>query len=71
MPLSRAELQARLNELEAAIPGLQQTYGHNFIEAFGSLADAIAEAAAPGDDRDWVENRAVDMLERRGQGAPS
>lgn len=66
MPLNREQLQAHLHRLEGSVPGLVDTQEHHFIEAFAAMAETIADAAAPGADRDWVEHQALGMLARHG-----
>ncbi|OUL25898.1 hypothetical protein BV378_14270 [Nostoc sp. RF31YmG] len=66
MPLSREQLQAHLDQLDGTVPGLVETQDHHFFEAFAAMVETIADAAAPGADRDWVEHQALGMLARRG-----
>ncbi|GEM_PF-6046412 len=57
MGLNRGEQQ--LDQLEVAVPGLLETQGEWFIEAFSALANAIVNLAAPGLERAWVEAEAI------------
>ena len=67
MSLPRPTLQQHLNELEARLPALMRDYPDqaDFWPAFAGQADAIADAAGPG-DVDWVQERLDDMLRHHG-----
>lgn len=66
MPLTRDQLQAHLDQLENSVPGLVDSQDHHFIDAFATMVETIADAAAPGADRDWVEHQGLAILARHG-----
>ena len=65
MALTGDVLQAHLQNLDAAVHELPTSEGDHFLVGFTGMADAIADDAG-ADDRCWVEDQALAMLERRG-----
>jgi hypothetical protein len=63
MATTRPHLQVMLNELETAIPSLQQAYPEPdaFWPEFAAQAEAIEDAAEPADE-EWVRERIGAML---------
>lgn len=66
MPLNREQLQAHLDRLERSVPGLIDSQGKHFIQAFAAMVETIADAAAPDADRDWVQYQGLGILARHG-----
>lgn len=67
MVTTRSHLQAMLNELETAIPKLQEAYPDpaSFWPEFAALAEAIEDEAGATDE-EWVQARVDAMLRYHG-----
>ena len=65
MALTGDVLQAHLQNLDAAVHELPTSEGDHFLVGFTGMADASADAAG-ADDRCWIEDRVLALLERRG-----
>ena len=61
---NRASIDRALDELDAAIPRLQQEYGDDFWQAFAGQADVIEDNA--GEDEAYVQGRILAMLKAHG-----
>lgn len=71
MPLSRAELEKLLKDLDRSVPALIAEYpdAGDFNAAFASLADEITDNASVADDA-WAFEEIDSILEKHGLWRP-